>query len=434
MRRIATFLLAGFALYSFCSVQNARAADAVAVEPAYVTPGKPITLKWYFTGEKVLLSGGRFGKGVVVTGKTSVTDNPRATTKYTFDVWYKVPAPKPAEPKTTDAKATDATGAAPKAVDLKAAAPKVSDPKATDVKTAESKTADPTAVVPRPVAPKVTDQKAADPKTPEPKAADPKPIDVKVVDPKVADPKPSEPKAVEPKVVDPKVTDPKLVEPKAAAPQAADVKVAAPNAADAKTAEPPATEVKVAAPNAAAPQAAAPAPQEMVLQHVQYTTYAEVWSGVYPPMKAYRDSHGWQVSCLSDWKHDSVPTAAEGSDGLTYFQQEDDSVERVAVAIMPCQDQTAADILKMISNDVDTHYQTAVLADPVDLTFNSVPAKMLTFTGIDLSHPGTKTASIVLLFVRNRRAYVLSARTGAAHFNSRRPILEKLLRSFTFNK
>jgi len=105
MRRIATFLLAGSSLFSLCSVQNARAADAVAVEPAYVTPGKPITLKWYFTGDKVLLSGGRFGKGVVVTGKTSMTDTPRATTKYTFDVWYKVPAPKPAAPKGVDPKA-----------------------------------------------------------------------------------------------------------------------------------------------------------------------------------------------------------------------------------------------------------------------------------------------------------------------------------------
>ncbi|MCW3052280.1 MAG: hypothetical protein JWN14_1450, partial [Chthonomonadales bacterium] len=151
-------------------------------------------------------------------------------------------------------------------------------------------------------------------------------------------------------------------------------------------------------------------------------------------MKAFRDSHGWQVSCLNDWKKDSVPTAEEGSDGLSYFQVEDDSVERVAIAIMPCQEQTVDDVLKRVSDDVDSHYQHAVLATPVDLTFNGVPAKMLTFTGLDISHPGTKTGSVVLLFVRKGRAYVLSARSGATHFNSRLPILEKVLRSFTFTK
>jgi hypothetical protein len=413
MRRIATFLLAGFALHSFCSVQNARAADAVAVEPPYVTPGKPITLKWYFTGEKVLLSGGRFGKGVVVTGKTSVIDNPRATTKYTFDVWYKVPAPKPAEPKAADVKPAD-----PKAVDPKSAPPGGGDPKAANAKPADPKTADP-----KPADPKVTDPKVVDSKAPTPTIADPKPTETKTADPKAVDPK-----AVDPKATDAKPGDAKTVAPQPAVTQAADPKTATP-----KPADPQATDPKIPAATANDPKAS-PAPQEMVMQHVQYTTYAEVWSGVYPPMKAYRDSHGWQLSCLSEWKHDGVPTAAEGSDGLTYFQQEDDSVERVAVAIMPSQTQTIDDVLSKVSEDVYGHYQTAVLAEPVNLTFNSVPAKMLTFTGIDLSHPGTKTASMVLLFVRNGRAYVISARTGAMHFNSRRPILEKVVRSFAFNK
>jgi hypothetical protein len=215
-------------------------------------------------------------------------------------------------------------------------------------------------------------------------------VDTKAADPKAGDPKDT--KATDPKAVDPKLVDPKAVDPKAAV-----------------------------------------APQETVLKHVQYTTYAEVWSGVYPPMKAYRDPHGWQLSILSEWKHDSVPTAAEGSDGLNYFQQEDDSVERLAVAIIPTKN-TADEVLNKISEDVYGHYQNAKLAQPVDLTVNSVPAKLLTFTGIDLSHPGTQTASVVLVFVRNGRSYVVSARSAAAHFNGRRPILEKLVRSFAFNK
>jgi hypothetical protein len=399
MRTIATFLLAGFALVPLFCVPSARAADAVAVEPPYVTPGKPITLKWYFTGEKVLLSGGRFGKGVVVTGKSAMTDTPRTTTKYTFDVWYKVPAPKAEEPKGVDPKATalkatDAT-TAPKAV-----APKPGDPKAVD---------------PKAVVPAVSDPKATDPKAAVPAVSDPKAVDPKAAVPAVSDPKAVDPKAAVPAVSDPKATDPKPV----------DTKIVVTKPADPGT---------TGAPKVAPTPQQAPAAQETVLKHVQYITYAEVWSGVYPPMKAYRDPHGWQVSFLSDWKRDNVPTAAEGSDGLVYFQQEDDSVERMAVAIMPVKDQTADDVLKKISDDVDGHYQNAKLTDPVAITFNAVPAKMISFTGMDLSHPGTQTASVVLVFVRNGRAYVLSARSAAAHFNSRRPVLEKLLRSFAFNK
>src|SRR4051794_24746906 len=61
---------------------------AVAVEPGVTTPGQTVKLRWYFTGTKVLLSGGRFGSGTVVTGKTEMTDKPEKTTRYTFDVWY----------------------------------------------------------------------------------------------------------------------------------------------------------------------------------------------------------------------------------------------------------------------------------------------------------------------------------------------------------
>ena len=452
MRRTALFLLAGFALLSHFNTENARAADAVAVEPPVVTPGKPITLKWYFTGEKVLLSGGRFGKGVVVTGKTAITDTPRATTRYTFDVWYKIPAPKPVEPKPIDVKAVD-----PKASDVKAVDPKAIDAKAANPKTADGKASDPKPVDPKVSDPKIAAPKAAEPKVTDPKASDPKPVDSKAGDSKAAEPKATDPKGTIPLSAPPIPTDPKAAAPKPSdtkpadpattpkptdakptvpgtALKQADPKATQPDVAAAKQADPKAVDPKPTDPKPAVPKAPVAAAQEMVLQHVQYITYAEVWSGVYPPMKPYRDPHGWQVSFLSDWKRDNVPTAAEGSDGLVYFQQEDDSVERMAVAIMPVKAETAQDVLSRISEDVYGHYQNAKLTDPVDLTFNAVPAKMMTFTGLDLSHPGTQTASVVLLFVRNGRAYVLSARTGATHFNSRRPVLEKLLRSFAFNK
>ncbi|MCW3098323.1 MAG: SCP-like extracellular [Chthonomonadaceae bacterium] len=71
-----------------------RAAEAVAVTPKPCAPGQAVTLKWYFTGVKVLVAGGRFGKGIDVTGRTTLTDTPQKTTRYTFDVWY--PDPKSA--------------------------------------------------------------------------------------------------------------------------------------------------------------------------------------------------------------------------------------------------------------------------------------------------------------------------------------------------
>src|SRR5215218_9290812 len=65
-----------------------KAPEAVALQPNPFKPGQTVTLHWLFTGNKVTVSGGRFGKGTVVTGKTLLTDKPTSTTKYTFDVWY----------------------------------------------------------------------------------------------------------------------------------------------------------------------------------------------------------------------------------------------------------------------------------------------------------------------------------------------------------
>ena len=389
MRRTALFLLTGFALSAYSSIGKARAADEVAVVPAYVTPGKPITLKWYFTGEKVLVAGGRFGKGVVVTGKSSLTDTPRTTTKYTFDVWYKIPAPKPDVPK-------------------------IPDPKAADTKLPDGKSGD---------------AKVVAPKAPDQKAVAPTGASVPPADPKGAALPPADPKIPAPKIADAKLSDPKPADTKAQDPKAAELKAEIAKPGDPKQADLKSVDLK-----ATDPKPAVVIPQETVLKHVQYTAYAEVWSGIYPPMKAYRDPHGWQVSFLSDWKRDNVPTAAEGSDGLVYLQQEDDSVERVAIAIIPTSDTTPKEVLDKISGDVYAHYMSAKISDPIDLTFNAVPAKLMTFTGMDLSHPGTKTTSVVLAFVRNGRSYVLSARTGSTHFNGRRPILEKVLRSFEFTK
>jgi len=91
LRLAMLFLLGGSMLVPSSAV---RAADAIAITPNPCAPGQTVTLKWYFTGTKVLVAGGRFGKGAEVTGRTSLTDTPQKTTRYTFDVWY--PDPKSA--------------------------------------------------------------------------------------------------------------------------------------------------------------------------------------------------------------------------------------------------------------------------------------------------------------------------------------------------
>ncbi len=72
---------------------------AVQATPSVVESGKTVTFKWYITGTKVLLSGGGFGAGKVVTGQTTATDTPHKTTRYLLDVWYLDPAQK-SPPKT----------------------------------------------------------------------------------------------------------------------------------------------------------------------------------------------------------------------------------------------------------------------------------------------------------------------------------------------
>src|SRR5260221_10626601 len=73
-----------------CIISNARALPSrnVVADRNPVKLGETVTLRWYFTGTKVMVSGGQFGSGTDVTGITSVTDTPVKPTQYTFDVDY----------------------------------------------------------------------------------------------------------------------------------------------------------------------------------------------------------------------------------------------------------------------------------------------------------------------------------------------------------
>src|SRR5258706_15035085 len=78
------------ALMLVCIITNAKSLPSkyVLADRNPIKLGETVTLRWYFTGTKVMVSGGQFGSGADVTGITAVTDTPVKPTQYTFDVDY----------------------------------------------------------------------------------------------------------------------------------------------------------------------------------------------------------------------------------------------------------------------------------------------------------------------------------------------------------
>ena len=312
MRRIAPLVCSILGLLPLVFSVSAHADKEVVAEPETIAPGKTVTLHWYFTGDKVVVSGGRFGKGVEVTGRTTVTDTPLKTTQYNFDVYYHANT-APAVPVTPAPKPPVTPGTPP----------------------------------PAPVVP------------------------------------------------------------------------------------PPATTVPPTKPPVGDP-GKADKPDPGKLLHVQYTVIAEVVvPAPMPPMNVYRDPHGWQVSFISGWKRD-VSTPDQGDKGLMFFQKEDDSVERLAVAVMPANDLNTGALMEKVKRDLPAHYLKLNVTEPKEITHNNVTAHWLTFSGIADSHPELRTQSIVLTVIRDGRAYIISARTSTTNFKSRQAILEKMVKSFAF--
>lgn len=253
-------------------LRPAHADKEVAVSPAMITPGQAITLRWYFTGTKVVVSGGRFGKGTIVTGQSSLTDKPLKTTRYTFDVYY---------------------------------------------------------------------------------------IGAKV------------------------------------------------NAMTGKTEQKP--------------------------LHATYTAIAEVQPPV-PGLTYYQNPYGWQVGYLTGWKRDNVPMPDPAHNALMYFQKEDDSVDRLAVSILPANEMTSADLMQKVQKSLPSSYNDVQVLSDQELTYAGVPAVLSVFTGLDQTHPGTRTQSIILALVKDGNAYVVSGRTAANRYKLQQPALEKMVRSLGFTR
>lgn len=290
MRRALACLVS--VIGTFCFSPSFGLPGEIAADRNPIEVGQTATLRWYFTGNKVVVSGGRFGKGAVVTGRRLLSDAPRTTTRYTFDVWYNAPPP-PAPPK-----------------------------------------------------------------------------------------------------------------------------------------EPPADGARPATAAAQAP--ARSRPEKSAELHAQYSIVLEVIDPKALGFVRYQDSRGWRVNYLKTWKRDNVSLPDPANNALIYFQQEDDSVERLALSILPVTEASPATLTDKILKDIPSHYENVSVHSRSDIVFEGVPAVLATFSGADNSHPGTRTQSIILVFIRGGLGYVVSARTAAARFPARRALLQNIVKSFMF--
>ena len=289
MRSPLVLLVVGLTLSSLSPALALSGEIAADRNPIQI--GQSATLRWYFTGKKVVVSGGRFAKGAIVTGRTSLTDAPRTSTKYTFDVWYDAPA--------SGSKTESSAGA------TSASAPSQPAPPAQQV--------------------------------------------------------------------------PKTVE-----------------------------------------------------LHAQYSIVVDVIDPRALGLVPYIDSRGWKVDYLKIWKRDNVAMGDPASNALMYFQQEDDSIERLAVAVLPVKEASVGALMDKILRDVPSHYEQVTIHSRSETMFEGVPAVLATFSGTDDSHPGTRTQSIVLTFVKGNLGYVVSARTQAAKYPVRQSLLQAMVKSFMF--
>ena len=148
-----------------------------------------------------------------------------------------------------------------------------------------------------------------------------------------------------------------------------------------------------------------------------------------PLMLPYKNPRGWKIVYQKGWKPEPYYHPEKGLN-LCYFQPEQDSLERVTVAIVSEKVADSNALMDKIEQDMPTNYDDFKTVAHYPITFHNAPAVMAVFEGRDRTHDNAPTDSLVMAFVRGDRCYVVSARTKANLFKKRRPALEKMLRSF----
>ena len=168
---------------------------------------------------------------------------------------------------------------------------------------------------------------------------------------------------------------------------------------------------------------------QMVPLKARYFIDIEVVNPTAMGLVSYSGIPGWKVNYLKGWKYDK---AVVSSSTIIYFQPEDDAIERFVVSTMPVQEGSSGALADKVKKDLFNGYDQLEILSDEPTTYNGVPANVITFAGNPNSHSGTRTQSVILVFTRAGRGYVISGRTFAAKFNARKPLLESMVKSFTF--
>jgi len=163
-----------------------------------------------------------------------------------------------------------------------------------------------------------------------------------------------------------------------------------------------------------------------------YTVAVHVYEGTFPPLQTYQDWLHWRIDYVAGWKRYAMPQIDPANNALLYFQPEEDSVERLAVAIVPTKATTCAELMHEVMLETPSQYDVLEDVSQKETTQDALPATWLTFKGIDRAEPDIATRSLVMALVRDGKGYVISARARAGEFDKWERLLRCLVRSFAF--
>lgn len=161
-----------------------------------------------------------------------------------------------------------------------------------------------------------------------------------------------------------------------------------------------------------------------------YRLVVNVYDDPKPNLATYTDWRHWKIDVLAGWNRYGAGLPDPANNALLYFEPQEDSVERLSVAIASLRVENSADLMKKVRDDLPTQYDTLKSVAQWNTTFCGQPATWMTFQGIDRAQPNTLTRSMVLAFVRGPRCYVISARTGDNQYEAKQHLLRSLVRSF----
>jgi hypothetical protein len=366
-----------------------RSGTATADAPVYTVtaypnpclPGQTVTFYPPADAEKILVHGGRFATPTPWILAQPLTDVPSRPTVYVFDVWYSKRRAAPAVPTPSSSSASGPTAShapSPEGATDHAADHLGEPPKSPDAATGKPKEATAGGSAPTPLV--------------------------------SGGPTPQSPGS-------------------AGQPKSSAGAQPPGSGAAAKAATPP----TAGAPVAAASTASASAVPEPPEGHQRIKVAVDVYSGKFPRLATYRDPHLWHIDVLAGWNRNVVPRSDPAHEALVYFQPQEDSAERVAVAIQPMPHTTSAELMHKAMDDAPTQYDVLKDVQQKETTQCGVTAQWVTFTGLDRALPDVPVRAVVVAFVRNGEGYVISARAQEAMYDQWEKPLRCLVRSFGFD-